>query len=180
MAVNLNVLRPLRAVLSRRAHRGIKSFEQELESAGGVAGRFDAGFRIVPTAKVVGSVSRWRELGSDFFYTSGKGVTARFYRIGEAMRQGKILPPIELYGLKRPRQDAGDQPPASEYYVVDGHHRVAMARKLGQDFLDAHVVTYKTGPPGPGLSQPGEPEPAPTVVPAKTDSREDTASDQSR
>jgi ParB-like chromosome segregation protein Spo0J len=31
----------------------------------------------------------------------------------------------------------------SEYYVVDGHHRVAMARKLGQDFLDAHVVAYR-------------------------------------
>ena len=177
--MNLDVLRPLRAIWSRRKHRGIKSFEQDLQSAGGVAGRVDAGMRIVPTAKVVGSVSRWRELGSDIFYVSGKGVTARFHRIGEAMRQGKILPPIELYGLKRPRQDGEDRRPASEYYVVDGHHRVAMARKLGQDFLDAHVVTYKTGTPSPELSQPDQLKPAPTVDPPEPDSQDVTAPDRS-
>ena len=27
--------------------------------------------------------------------------------------------------------------------MVDGHHRVAMAKKLGQDYLDAHVVEYR-------------------------------------
>ena len=51
----------------------------------------------------------------------------------------------------------------TEYYVVDGHHRVAMAKKLGQDFLDAHVVEYRlnqTGPPPP--EAPGVPAaPAP-------------------
>jgi hypothetical protein len=169
ITVNVDVLESLRAILRLRRHRGIKSFEHELEAAGGVAGRFDAGFRTVPIVKVVGSVSRWRELGSDFFYRSGKGVTARFYRIGEAMKQGKILPPIEVYGLKRPGRDLGDQPPASEYYVVDGHHRVAMARKLGQDFLDAHVVTYKTGTPNPESSHPSQLETATSVEPGVTD-----------
>jgi hypothetical protein len=69
-------------------------------------------------------------------------MTARFHRVGQAMRAGKTLPPLELYKLTRaPRAAAAA--PASEYYVVDGHHRVAMARKLGQDFLDAHVVAYR-------------------------------------
>jgi len=52
----------VKRLFSRPHHRPIKSFEHELEAAGGVAGRFDAGYKIVPTAKVIGSVSRWREL----------------------------------------------------------------------------------------------------------------------
>jgi ParB-like chromosome segregation protein Spo0J len=52
------------------------------------------------------------------------------------MQEGKSLPPLELYKVKAP-----DQP--SQYYVVDGNHRVAMAKQLGVDSLDAHVVEYK-------------------------------------
>jgi len=126
----------LRSLLRRlrRPHRGLRSFEHALRDAGGVASAVDRGIVEVPTDKVVGSVSRWQNLRSDFFYRTGQAVTQRFYRIGEAMLTGRPLPPLELYKLK-PAQ-------ASEYYVVDGHHRVAMARRLGQDFLDAHVIEY--------------------------------------
>jgi ParB-like chromosome segregation protein Spo0J len=81
-------------------------------------------------------------------------MTGRYHRIGEAMRAGKTLPPLELYELRErrsgePRADDG------EYYVVDGHHRVAMARRLGQDFLDAHVVVYQiNGDQGGAATQP--------------------------
>jgi hypothetical protein len=79
-------------------------------------------------------------------------MTQRFHRVGEAMRSGKALPPLELYKLKRRSGTSGDSP-ASEYYVVDGHHRVAMARKLGQDFLDAHVTEFRgANPPNPPAS----------------------------
>jgi hypothetical protein len=123
-------------------HAAIKSFEHELQAGGGMAGRADAGMRTVDVHKVVGSVGRAETLRSDFFYRRGKAMTARFHRVGQAIREGKTLPPLELYKVTRaPR--TGDAMPASEYYVVDGHHRVAMARKLGQDFLDAHVVAYR-------------------------------------
>jgi hypothetical protein len=97
----------------------------------------------------VGSVGRAQNLRTDFFYKSGK-VTGRFVRIGKAMEQGKVLPPIEVYKAKLPRQVGDRQAPVTEYYVVDGHHRVAMAKKLGQDYLDAHVVEYKVAKPHPG------------------------------
>jgi hypothetical protein len=129
-----------------RENRGIKSFEHELQAAGGLASRVDAGAQIVPVEKVVGSVSRWQNLRSDFFYRTGTAMTGRFERIGQAMRAGKPLPPIEVYKLKKP-SETGHASPPTEYYVVDGHHRVAMARKLGQDFLDAHVIAYKVGRP---------------------------------
>ena len=133
--------------LFAQGHRDVKSFEQEVEAAG-IAGRTEGGMKTIPVTKVVGSVGRAKNLRSDFFYKSGK-ITGRFVRIGQAMREGKVLPPIEVYKAKLPRQ-VGDRPaPVTEYYVVDGHHRVAMARKLGQDYLDAHVVEYRVAAPRP-------------------------------
>jgi hypothetical protein len=138
-----------------QGHRDVKSFEQEVESAG-IVGRAEGGMKTIPVTKVVGSVGRAQNLRTDFFYKSGK-VTGRFVRIGKAMEQGKVLPPIEVYKAKLPRQVGDRQAPVTEYYVVDGHHRVAMAKKLGQDYLDAHVVEYKVGearPAGPGEDAP--------------------------
>ena len=129
----------LRDILTRlgigRKHGDVRSFDQDLGAAGGLRGQVDRGFKEVPVEKIVGSVGRWQNLRSDFFYKSGQ-VTGRFKRVGEAMESGKTLPPLELYKVKGP-----DQP--SAYYVVDGNHRVAMAKKLGVDSLDAHVVEYK-------------------------------------
>jgi hypothetical protein len=141
----------------RGQHRDLKSFAHEATSAGGVVSGIDRGLKTVSTTKVIGSVSRWQNLRSDFFYRTGKAMTRRFYRIGEAMTAGKGLPPVELYKLTRPQSARGDPPP-SEYYVVDGHHRVAMARKLGQDFLDAHVTEFgAAGQPPAEPAQTNEP-----------------------
>jgi len=59
------------------------------------------------------------------------------------MERGIALPPIEVYKARLRRRRGERDTVVTEYYVVDGHHRVAMARKLGQDYLDAHVVEYK-------------------------------------
>ena len=130
-------------------HRNVKSFAQEVEAAG-FTGRRDAGVHTVPAGKIVGSVGRTQNLRSDFFYRSGK-ITARFHSIGKAMRDGRILPPIEVYKARLRRRRGDRDTVVTEYYVVDGHHRVAMAKKLGQDYLDAHVVEYRVSqkPPPP-------------------------------
>ena len=144
-----------------RPHGDVKSFEQEVEAAG-VAGRADGGMRIIPAAKIVGSVGRAQNLRSDFFYKTGKAITGRFVRIGQAMQAGTILPPIEVYKAKLPRKQAGEEKAVTEYYVVDGHHRVAMAKKLGQDYLDAHVVEYRVAAPTkPGPKDAAGPAPDP-------------------
>jgi hypothetical protein len=46
------------------------------------------------------------------------------------MERGAIMPPLELNRLR------------DEYYVLDGHHRVAVAKEIGMAYLDAHVVDY--------------------------------------
>ena len=53
---------------------------------------------------------------------------ARLGRVLLAMRQGRSLPPIDVWAWR------------GEYYVLDGHHRVAAARALGRDYISAHVV----------------------------------------
>ena len=129
-----------------RPHGDVLSFAREVEAAG-VTGRADAGMATIPAAKIVGSVGRAAALRSDFFYKSGK-VTARFHRVGQAMERGIILPPIEVYKAHLRRRRGEREALVTEYYVVDGHHRVAMAKRLGQADLDAHVVAYRVAAPG--------------------------------
>jgi ParB-like chromosome segregation protein Spo0J len=45
-----------------------------------------------------------------------------------ALREGRELPPIEVYRLH------------GHYYVSDGHHRVAAARALGEESIAAYVT----------------------------------------
>ena len=54
--------------------------------------------------------------------------------IARACYLGQVLPPIELIRL-------GDT-----YYVRDGHHRVSVARALGQDEIDAQVIVWDVAP----------------------------------
>jgi hypothetical protein len=88
----------------------------------------DAGEQFIPVARIVGSVDG----ASQVFDRSFRPVSARAHaRLGSvllAMRQGEPLPPIEVYAWR------------GQYYVLDGHHRVAAARALGSDFISAHVI----------------------------------------
>jgi hypothetical protein len=137
-----------------RPHGDVLSFEREVEGPG-VRGRTDAGMATIPAAKIVGSVGRAAVLRSDFFSKSGK-VTGRYVRIGRAMERGVALPPIEVYRARLPRRRGDREAAVTEYYVVDGHHRVAMAKKLGQAYLDAHVVDYRVAPAPRGGPATGE------------------------
>jgi len=50
--------------------------------------------------------------------------------IKKAFRGGKSLPPVDLYQIK------------NEYYVMDGNHRIAVAKEFGFQEIDAHVVEF--------------------------------------
>ena len=53
---------------------------------------------------------------------------ARLGSVLLTMRRGEPLPPIEVWAWN------------GQYYVLDGHHRVAAARALGDDCIDALVT----------------------------------------
>lgn len=87
----------------------------------------------VEVARVVGSVDRATELGADFRPSSSewrRDDEQRFQRVLAAMERGNSLPAVELYQL------------GYGYYIMDGHHRIAAARQLGQLDIDANVVEF--------------------------------------
>ncbi|MBC7092909.1 transcriptional regulator [Candidatus Bipolaricaulota bacterium] len=86
------------------------------------------GLQEVEIAKIVGSVNRYRDF--DRAFLPRQGPSERLERLEEAWRRGEILPPIKLYKI-------GDA-----YFVEDGHHRVAAARREGSRYIDAEVVEF--------------------------------------
>ena len=130
----MSLLRTVRTALSRRdgSRQPTRSFTDEARRAGAVHRRLPR-TETVDTTRIVGSVSRAHELRRDFRpprQQRRRSDNERYQSIVRAMNRGRELPLIELYRL-------GD-----EYYVVDGHHRVAAALTVGQLQMDAQVVEF--------------------------------------
>lgn len=89
----------------------------------------DLGLRIVPVNNIVGSVNRWQDFDAKFRIRN-RTTYQRYQRIKQAVERGEILPPVQLYKV-------GDK-----YYVVDGNHRVAVAKEVGQVYIDAYVTEF--------------------------------------
>ena len=88
----------------------------------------DVGEQFIPVARIVGSVDGASQLFDRTFRPVSERSRARLGSILVAMRQGEPLPPIDVYAWR------------GEYYVLDGHHRVAAARAVGIAFINAHVI----------------------------------------
>jgi len=89
------------------------------------------GLHQVPLDQIVGSVARYHDF-SRAFRPRRKSLRQRWQR---AMKLQGRLPPIDLYKV-------GDV-----YFVVDGNHRVSVAREAGAQTIEAHVWEYKTRVP---------------------------------
>ncbi len=87
------------------------------------------GLRTVPVDQIVGSVNRWRDFDARF-RIKNRATMYRYQQIKQAVERGATLPPVSLYKV-------GDK-----YYVVDGNHRVAAAKEVGQTYIDAEVVEF--------------------------------------
>jgi len=107
---------------------GIKNFSEKrsLEKA---VERSDLGLKLVQVHKIVGSVGKYREFDNQFRLKEDHE-PFRLKRIKEAMLSGKNLQPVELYKIK------------DEYYVLDGNHRIAVAKEFGWKEIEAHVIEY--------------------------------------
>jgi len=84
------------------------------------------GVQPVPVEKIIGSVNRYRDFDRLFLPTQSH-TRDRWRRINRAWYQDISLPPVLLYKV-------GDV-----YFVVDGNHRVSVARSKGQTYIDAEV-----------------------------------------
>jgi hypothetical protein len=89
-------------------------------------GRRYVGVRAIPVKDVVGTDSRKGDFDRDFL-PRRPDIGARWRRVEEAYPDGDF-PPIVVYKL-------GDV-----YFVLDGHHRLAIARERGMESIDAEVT----------------------------------------
>ena len=100
------------------------------------AGRW-IGLRAVLTECIRGSASIRASRGVDFRPLPGHEPAdwrSRWARLKAAADRQVILPPVELLRV-------GD-----EYWVIDGHNRVALARARGQLWIDADVTELNLDP----------------------------------
>jgi hypothetical protein len=91
--------------------------------------RLHRGTRVVEADEIVGSVGRWRDFDRSFL-PARASVGQRWKRIDRAFQRGEELPPVELYKLEE------------AYFVVDGHHRVSVARYHDVPTLEAAVAEF--------------------------------------
>ena len=99
------------------------------------AGRW-IGFRTVLTECIRGTASMAATRGQDFRPLAGREPADwkfRWSRLASATREQAMLPPVQLL------RAGGD------YWVVDGHNRVALARARGQLWIDADVTELDLG-----------------------------------
>ena len=91
-----------------------------------IGGPVYRGVRTVRVDQIVGSVNRYRDFDRAFLPT--QNYTAdRWLKINRAFYKDISLPPVLLYKV------------GEVYFVVDGNHRVSVARERGQEYLDAEV-----------------------------------------
>lgn len=90
------------------------------------------GVQTVPIDQIFGSATnRYIDFDRAFLPVQNR-TKSRWKRIDQLRMAGEELPPIQLYKL-------GDI-----YFVRDGHHRVSVAREMGQAYIEAEVIEVKT------------------------------------
>jgi hypothetical protein len=109
---------------------------KEVTTACAIQAQSDSAVRPVPISQIRGSEGRSRYFDRDFdpLYDQARG---RWLNIARAREQGKQLPPVVLVQV-------GDV-----YFVKDGHHRISVARALGQLDIEARVTVWKASSPLP-------------------------------
>ena len=95
-----------------------------------ILGQHDAGLRTIPIASIIGSVDRTVDF--DRFFRAGRRELRRRLDALRVAFEGREMPPISVY-------EAG-----GVHFVIDGHHRVALSRQQGSEYIDAEVISIQT------------------------------------
>src|SRR5512138_1188212 len=93
--------------------------------------RTERGVQQVPLDAIIGSVGRYTDFTRTFLPRQVKDLQ-RWARVKAAMEDGVDMPPIEVYKV------------GEAYFVVDGNHRVSIAREEGSPTIAAHVIEFST------------------------------------
>ena len=117
-------LNRIRAALSGQPTR-LLSYDDVREKLR-VGGPIYRGVQTIRLDQVAGSLNRYHQFDRAFLPTQDD-TASRWQRIDRAFYEDISLPPVVLYKV------------GQVYFVVDGHHRVSVAREQGQEFIEAEV-----------------------------------------
>lgn len=112
------------AALDGRPNR-LLSYD-EVKEALRIGGPIYRGVQTVRLDQIGGSLNRYQQFDRAFLPTQDE-TAPRWQNIDRAFYQEISLPPVVLYKV------------GQVYFVVDGHHRVSVAREQGQEFIEAEV-----------------------------------------
>lgn len=90
--------------------------------------------REIPLDAIVGSVGRYQDFSRSFLPRNDSD-SDRWARVMVATHNMAGLPPIEVYQI------------GEVYFVVDGNHRVSVARENGAKTIQAYVIPFRTRVP---------------------------------
>jgi len=89
----------------------------------------DAGLQTVSIWQIRGSENRCSDFDAKFHPLQSR-TRDRWVNIAAARLMGAMLPPVELIQV-------GDI-----YYVRDGHHRISVARAIGEEYIEGHITIW--------------------------------------
>ena len=120
----------IRARLRRdTAPDGLRCFD-DVRKLPRAAGGIHRGMRTVSVGQIGGSAGRCSDFDRNFM-PARASVKERWKRIDRAFHRGEALPPVSLYEV------------GGLYFVLDGHHRVSVARYHGVEWIDADVTEFR-------------------------------------
>jgi len=96
--------------------------------------RMERGVHHIPLDAIVGSVGRYTEFTRTFLPRRADD-QHRWASVKTAMEEGVGLPPIEVYKV------------GEIYFVIDGNHRVSIARQEKYRTIEARVIEVRTDIP---------------------------------
>lgn len=106
-------------------------------------GTEEKGIREIPLDSIVGSVGRYKDFTRDFMPKKDSDED-RWTGVKTAVMDMKGMPPIDVYQV------------GEVYFVIDGNHRVSVARQLGTKTITARVTEVKMRVPLTPDDDPGE------------------------
>jgi hypothetical protein len=106
----------------------------EVRDTLGLRGLIRRGVQPVPVAQIIGSVGRYQDFDNAFLPVKAT-LQDRWRKINRAFYDDVSLPPVTLYKV------------GEAYFVLDGNHRVSVAREHDVAFLDAEVFEASTRVP---------------------------------
>lgn len=91
----------------------------------------ERGIQNIPLDAIVGSVGRYSDFTRTFLPRRSDD-RDRWAGVRAALEKNEGLPPIEVYKV------------GEVYFVVDGNHRVSIARQVGSHTIEARVIEFQT------------------------------------